>query len=73
MSMHEFYLSRAAEAERDAGAATLANVRDRFLASAATWNGLAVRSARVARMQAATIAAKAAARGIAAPTQGLAS
>lgn len=65
-TMQQFYATRAAEAKRDAGAATLPNVRDRFLAAAATWTGLAARAKRVDRMHAGLIAEKAAARAAAA-------
>lgn len=65
-TMHQFYSTRAAEATRDAGAATLANVRDRFLASATTWTSLAARAKRVDRMNAGLIAERAAGRAAAA-------
>jgi hypothetical protein len=58
MSMHQFYLTRAADAEREAATATLANVRERHLASAVTWTSLAARAGRVDRMIAATLASK---------------
>ena len=67
MSMHQFYLTRAADAEREAAAATLANVRERHLGSAATWTGLAARQGRVDRMAAATLAAKRLAASTVAP------
>ena len=37
----EFFLARAAECARDAAAADLANVRERFLRSEAAWLGMA--------------------------------
>ncbi|MFN3943722.1 MAG: hypothetical protein ACK4K7_02180 [Allosphingosinicella sp.] len=50
--MQQFYLDRAAEAGRTAAAAPLANVRERHLLAELTWNGLAARAGRVARVQA---------------------
>lgn len=44
----EFYTQRVSEAEAEAEAATLDNVRDRALRSAATWRGLADQARRVA-------------------------
>lgn len=58
---HEFFLARAAEAKRDAEAATLDNVRDRCLRSEAAWSGMADRAARTEKMRAKAEAAKAAA------------
>jgi hypothetical protein len=58
-AQHEFYLQRAAEARATAGAATLDNVRDRWLRSEATWTDLAERSERTERMKAKMIADKA--------------
>jgi len=43
----EDYLARAAEARAAAGLAELANVRDKHLASAATWEGLASSKIRI--------------------------
>jgi hypothetical protein len=43
---HEFYLARAAEAMADANNATLDNVRDRCLRSAAAWEAMAARAHR---------------------------
>ena len=40
-SNSEFFLARAAECARDAAAADLANVRERFLRSEAAWLGMA--------------------------------
>ncbi len=44
----EFYTQRVNDAEAEAAAATLDNVRDRALRSAATWRGLADQARRVA-------------------------
>jgi hypothetical protein len=57
---HEFYLERAADARRDAEAASLQNVRDRCLRAAAAWEEMASRVARTERMRAETEAKKAA-------------
>ena len=59
---HEFYLQRAAEARAGAGAATLDNVRDRWLRAAATWTEMAARSERGEKMRAKLMAEKAAER-----------
>jgi len=56
----EFYRTRAAEALRDAEAASLANVRDRCLRAAAAWEVMASRLARTEKMRAETDARKAA-------------
>ena len=61
-AQHEFYLERAAEARAGAGAATLDNVRDRWLRSEATWAEMAARSARGEKMRDKLIADKAAER-----------
>jgi hypothetical protein len=45
-SQHQFYLDRAAEARAGASAATLGNVRDRWLRSEVTWVEMAARVAR---------------------------
>lgn len=58
---HDFYLARAAEAKRDAAAATLANVRERCLRAEAAWMEMATRAARCETMRAKTVAEKAAA------------
>jgi hypothetical protein len=58
-AQHEFYLERAAEARAGAGAATLDNVRDRWLRSEATWTEMAARSERGEKMRAKLIAEKA--------------
>ena len=52
MSQLEFYRVRAAEAQRDADSATLANVRDRCLRAHAAWAGMADRAERGERMRA---------------------
>lgn len=59
---HEFYLERAAEARAIADAATLDNVRDRWLLSEASWTDMAARSERNEKMRAKLIAEKAAER-----------
>ena len=61
-AQHDFYLERAADAAALAGAATLDNVRDRWLRSEATWNEMAARSERGDRMRAKLITEKAAER-----------
>jgi hypothetical protein len=58
----DFYLERAAEAQALAGAATLDNVRDRWLRSAANWAEMAARSARGEVMREKLAAEKAAER-----------
>lgn len=65
-TMHGFYLERAAQSRRDASAATLANVRERFLMSETTWKQLATRARRVETLQAKLVAQKAAERAAAA-------
>ncbi|HJQ17950.1 MAG TPA: hypothetical protein VJ859_13240 [Allosphingosinicella sp.] len=61
MSTHaDYYLARAAEARRDAEAATLANVRERCLRSEAAWKEMAARAARTDRMRSEAEAQKAA-------------
>jgi len=55
----EFYLERAAEARAVAVAATLDNVRDRWLRSEATWTEMAARSERSEMVRAKLIAEKA--------------
>ena len=64
MSQHQFYLTRAAEARRDADAATLDNVRDRCLRSEAAWADMAARAARTETMRAKSDADKAAAAAV---------
>src|SRR5207302_3557956 len=58
-AQHELYLERAAEARAIAGAATLDNVRDRWLRSEASWIEMAARSERSAKVRATLIAEKA--------------
>ena len=55
----EFYLERAAEARASAAAATLVNVRHRWLQSETTWTEMAARSARGEKMRSKLIAEKA--------------
>ena len=62
----EFYLARAAEARREAEAATLANVRERCLRSEAAWLSMAERAERTEKMRARSEADKAAAALVAA-------
>ena len=50
-AQHQFYLERAAEARAGASAATLANVRDRWLRSGITWTEMAARSERGEKMR----------------------
>lgn len=57
-TQHDFYLERAAEARVSAGAATLDNVRDRWLRSEARWAEMAARSERGEKMRAALAAEK---------------
>ncbi len=61
-AQQEFYLERAAEARAGASAATLDNVRDRWLRSEATWTEMAARSARGEKMREKLIADKASER-----------
>jgi hypothetical protein len=65
-----FYLERAADARAVAGAATLDNVRDRWLRAAASWSEMAARSERGEVMRAKLIAEKAAERAILNTRQG---
>ena len=62
MSTQQFYVDRAAEARRDADAATLDNVRDRCLRSEAAWAEMAARAARTEKMRVKSDAIKIAAR-----------
>ena len=55
----DFYLERAAEARASAAAATLDNVRDRWLRAEATWAEMAARSARGEKMRNQLLAEKA--------------
>jgi len=57
-AQREFYLERAAEARAGAGAATLDNVRDRWLRSEAKWTEMAARSERGEKMRLTLIAEK---------------
>ncbi|MBA3678066.1 MAG: hypothetical protein H0W74_11810 [Sphingosinicella sp.] len=61
-AQHEFYRERAAEARAGASAATLANVRDRWLRSEVTWSEMADRSARAEKVRNKLIADKASER-----------
>ena len=61
-AQHEFYLERAAEARAIAGAATLDNVRERWLRSESSWTEMAVRREHGDRMRAKLIADKASER-----------
>ncbi len=61
-AQHLFYLERAAEARATADAATLDNVRERWLRSEASWIEMAARSERSEKMRAKLIAEKAAER-----------
>jgi hypothetical protein len=61
MSQLDFYLTRAAEAKRDAEAATLSNVRERCLRAEAAWSEMAARADRGDKMRAKLDAEKAAA------------
>lgn len=56
----DFYITRAAEARRDAAAATLANVRERCLRAADAWDAMADRAERSERHREADAARKAA-------------
>ena len=58
-TQHEIYLERAAEARAGADAATLDNVRDRWLRSEASWTEMAARSERAETMRTTLIAEKA--------------
>lgn len=60
-STEDFYRARAVEAQEQADAAALDNVRDRCLRSAAAWEAMASRAARTDRLRAETEARKAAA------------
>lgn len=61
-TMELFYRARAADAERDAQAATLDHVRERWQRSANTWNDLAARASRTDRMRVRIADEKAAAK-----------
>jgi hypothetical protein len=64
MTDKETYLTRAAEALKDADSTTLANVRERCLRSAAAWTEMAERAERTERMRATLEAAKAKAKAV---------
>jgi len=59
MTDRETYLARAAQARADADAATLDNVRERCLRSAAAWNEMAERAERTEQMRQTLLAEKA--------------
>jgi hypothetical protein len=59
---HRFYLERAAEARATANATALANVRDRWLRSEASWIEMAARTEHNEKMRAKLIAEKASER-----------
>ena len=61
-AQREFYLARAAEARTVAAAATLDNVRDRWLRSEASWTEMAARSERCDQMRTKLMDEKAAER-----------
>jgi hypothetical protein len=58
-AQHDYYLARALEARAGATAATLDNVRDRWLRSEATWIEMAARCERGEKMRARLAADKA--------------
>jgi hypothetical protein len=58
----DFYTARAEDAQAAADAATLDNVRDRCLRSAAAWAGMAARAVRTDQMRVRQAAEKAEAR-----------
>ena len=62
MAQRSFYLERAAEARAVANAATLDNVRGRWLRSETSWTEMAARSERNEKMRAKLIEEKAAER-----------
>ena len=66
MRESDFYAARAAEAQADADAATLDNVRDRCLRAGAAWSAMAQRSLRSETARDAREAAAASARQAAA-------
>ena len=57
---NEFYRAREADARREAGAATLDNVRDRHLQAASAWAAMAARGERTERRRVENDARKAA-------------
>lgn len=64
MTDRETYLAHAAEARTAAAAATLDNVRERFLRSEAAWNEMAARAGRTQKMRAQQAADKASANNL---------
>ena len=62
MAAYDFYRERAAQARAGASAATLHNVRDRWLRSEATWTEMAARSERGEKMRKKLIADQASIR-----------
>jgi len=62
-TQEEIFLQRAAEARREAEAATLENVRQRCLRSEAAWLDMAARARRTDRMRVRAEEQKAAAAG----------
>lgn len=58
MSQLEFFRERADQAERDAAAATLVNVRERCERAEAAWRGMAARAERSEKLRAAEIVRK---------------
>ena len=60
---HSYFLLQAAQSHEAAEAATLQNVRDRFLRSEAVWNEMACREERTAQMRSDKEAMRAAADG----------
>lgn len=65
-AQHEFYRARAAEAREGAEAATLHNIRARWLLSEASWTDLADRSERTEQVHQKLLADKARERAAAA-------
>ena len=63
MSQRDFYITRAAEAQALAEAATLANVRDRHLRAFQAWEEMAERATRTDEAREATLRAKEALAG----------
>ena len=59
MSQQAFFLARAAEARRDAEAATLDNARERFRTSELAWTAMAARAGRADRERQKILEAKA--------------
>jgi hypothetical protein len=57
---HDFFLARAAEARREADAASLLNVKDRCLRAVAAWESMAARVERTEKQRARVEAARAA-------------